>query len=104
MMLNLTKVSGQCYGFYHSVRQNNLEKFNAWLSDSIINAAQILLKGEMFWLEVYTKCQLRAENSFEVKTGEFVQKIHHGEGNWHVVSTIGTQHPDVNVFDSMYRH
>ena len=73
-----------------------LKSSNAWLSDSIINAAQLLgnapAGGFNFGLT----------DSFEVETGEFVQIIHTGEAHWNVVSTIGTQHPDVNVFDSMY--
>ena len=43
-----------------------------------------------------------ADKFFEVETGEFVQIIHTGEGHWHVVSTIGMQHNNVNEFDSMY--
>ena len=81
-----------------------LKSSNAWLSDSIRNAAQLLLKGEMHWLEGLQNVNFGLTNSFEVETGDFVQIIHTGEGHWQVVSTIGTQHPDVNVFDRMYCH
>jgi hypothetical protein len=43
-------------------------------------------------------------NTFDVQTREFIQILHTGQGHWHVVSTIGTNHPEVNVFDSMYCH
>ena len=34
---------------------------NAWLSDSIINATQLLLKREMHWLEVYKMSTLGSQ-------------------------------------------
>ena len=37
----------------------------------------------------------------DVQTREFIQIL---QGHWHVVSIIGTNHPEVNVFDSMYCH
>ena len=81
-----------------------LKSSNAWLSDSIINAAQLLLKRGNALVGGLQNVNFGLTNSFEVETGEFVQIIHTGEGHWHVVSTIGTQYPDVNVFDSMYCH
>ena len=81
-----------------------LKSSNAWLSDSIINAAQLLLKGGNAPAGGLQNVNFGLTDSFEVETGEFVQIIHTGEAHWNVVSTIGTQHPDVNVFDSMYCH
>ena len=81
-----------------------LKSSNAWLSDSIINAAQLLLKRRNALVGGLQNVNFGLTNSFEVETGEFVQIIHTGEGHWHVVSTIGTQYPDVNVFDSIYCH
>ena len=81
-----------------------LKSSNAWLSDSIINAAQLLLRRGNVLVGGLQNVNFGLTSSFEVETGEFVQIIHTGEGHWHVVSTIGTQHPDVNVFDSMYCH
>ena len=57
-----------------------LKSSNAWLSDSIRNAAQLLLKGEMHWLEGLQNVNFGLTNSFEVETGDFVQIIHTGEG------------------------
>ena len=81
-----------------------LESSNAWLSDSIINAAQLLLKRGNAPAGGLQNVNFGLTDSFEVETGGFVQIIHTGEAHWNVVSTIGTQHPDVNVFDSMYCH
>ena len=40
--------------------------------------------------------------NFDVETEEFVQIIHTGEGHWVTISTIGTVHPEVMVYDSAY--
>ena len=40
--------------------------------------------------------------NFNVETKEFVQIIHTGEGHRFTVSTIGTVHPEVLIYDSMY--
>ena len=47
---------------------------------------------------------LGLNNSFDVETAEFVQILHNGQGHWQVISTIGVNHPSVNIFDSIYRH
>ena len=40
--------------------------------------------------------------NFEIEPSEFVQVIHNGRGHWLPISTIGTSHPDVHVYDSIY--
>ena len=40
----------------------------------------------------------KPRNSFDVETREFGTN---NQGHWHVVSTIGTQHPAVNVFNTI---
>ena len=65
-----------------------------WLSDTIFNAAQQLLKSS----NVITGIQnvlLGQTHSFAVELGEFVQILH---SHWHIVSTIGTKHAEVNIF------
>ena len=37
--------------------------------------------------------------SFDVEPGEFVQFC---SGHWIAISTVGTKHPNVEVFDSVY--
>ena len=74
----------------------------AWLSDAIINAAQILLMRGNPMVAGLQDVNLGQTNSFTIQTGECIQILHTGEGHWHVISTIGTKHPNVKVFDSMY--
>ena len=74
----------------------------AWLTDSIINAAQILIKKGNPLINGLQNVNLGLTNTFEIQTGEFIQILHTGQGHWQcVVSTIGTKHPEVNVFDSI---
>ena len=73
-----------------------------WLTDSIINAAQTLLKQANTAVSGFQDVTLGLASSFSVETGEFVQILHTGERHWNVISTIGTVHPEVNVFDSKY--
>ena len=40
--------------------------------------------------------------SFEIKTGEFVQILHTGEGHWVTISTVAREHPNVCIYDSLY--
>ena len=37
--------------------------------------------------------------NFDIEPAEFV---HNGQGHWLTISTIGTSHPDVHVYDTMY--
>ena len=39
---------------------------------------------------------------FEVQHGEFIQILNTGAGHWVTISTIGTDHPVVNIYDSVY--
>ena len=38
--------------------------------------------------------------SYYVQTGEFV--LHTGSSHWITISTIGTEHPGIHVYDSLY--
>ncbi len=40
--------------------------------------------------------------NFTIRNGEFVQILHTGQSQWLNISTIGTKHPVVHVYDSMY--
>lgn len=40
--------------------------------------------------------------NFDIQPGEFVQILHTGQGHWNTVSTIGTNHPVIQIFDSMF--
>ena len=94
-------MSGQHHGFLEI-----LTRTCAWLTDSKINAAQILIKRGNPLVSGLQNVILELTNTFDIQTREFIQILHTtGQGHWqHVVSTIGTEHPAVNVFDSMLCH
>ena len=73
---------------------------SAWLSDAIVNAAQDLLRKRN--PSVVGLQNVNLGLTFDIQTGEFVQILHTGHSHWHTVSTIGTNIPEVNVYDSMY--
>ena len=73
----------------------------AWVTDSIVDAAQNLLKKACPVPGLQSvSCGLTM--TYDVQPGEFVQILNTGHGHWVTVSTIGTSHPTVNVYDSLY--
>ena len=72
-----------------------------WLSDDIIDAAQATLH-EQFGIPGFQVTQLGQYCGFNVEPGEFVQILHNGKDHWVTISTIGTKHPEVFVYDSLY--
>ncbi len=82
--------------------RDTLLSSTAWLTNSIINAAQSLLKKVNPRMPGLQSVTLGLTMSFDVEPGEFVQILHNGCGHWHTISTVGTQHPEVQVYDSMY--
>lgn len=40
--------------------------------------------------------------SFDIEPGEVVQILHNGHGHWLTISTVGSNHPQVQVYDSAY--
>ena len=75
----------------------------AWLNDSIISAAQSLLKKENPMVGGFQPPYLGQTCGFDIQTGEFVQILHDGHGHWLTVSTVGAEDgAEVYVYDSMY--
>ena len=83
---------------------NNSFHPNAWITDNIINAAQKLLKKANPILPGLQDVACGLTINFDVHPGEFVQILHVGEGHWNTVSTIGTCHPEVQIYDSMFNY
>ena len=77
-----------------------LESPTEWLNSDIINAAQTIL-SEQFGLPGLQNSELGSVFAFSIEANEFVQ-ILHGAGHWLTISTIGTKHPNVFVYDSLY--
>ena len=74
-----------------------------WLSDSLIHAAQLLIKRDKDLLGVGSLQNplYGAQERFEVMTGEFVQILHSGGNRWIAISTVGTDNA-VWMYDSLY--
>ena len=70
-----------------------------WLNDKLIHAAQLLLKQRE--ISSLQNPLFGQTLSFAPVRDDFVQ-ILHSESHWVTVSTIGTQHPTVRVYDSLY--
>ena len=78
-----------------------LQSETGWLNDNIVDAAQILLK-KVCPIQGLQKVSLGLTLIFEVQHGEFIQILNTGAGHWVTISTIGTDHPVVNIYDSVY--
>ncbi len=74
-----------------------------WLTDNLINAAQELIKRAFPAVPGLQDVIKGVVFSYDVESGEFIQVVNNHHGHWLTVSTIGTLHPVVNVYDSMYR-
>ena len=72
----------------------------SWLTDSIIDASQKLLQRMFPAISGFQSVCLGL-TSFQVQPGEFIQIIN-SRGHWVTVSTIGTIHPNIHVYDSLY--
>ena len=40
--------------------------------------------------------------TFAIEPDEFIQILHDGGSHWVMISTIGTKHPEVRMYDSLY--
>ena len=75
---------------------------DGWVTDSIVNAAQTLLRESNPNILGLQNVALGLTMSFDVEPGEFAQILHNGSGHWIAISAVGTKHPNVEVFDSVY--
>ena len=75
-----------------------------WLNDQHIQAALTLMKEDQDLLPVDgLQDPLLGENlSFQVCGSEMVQILHSGSSHWITISTVGANHPQVFVYDSLY--
>jgi Ulp1 family protease len=70
------------------------------LNDSIVNAAQRLLKEQFPALGSLQDVALGLIMNFQIESGDFIQIIH---SNFHwLISSIGMKSDAVQVFDSLY--
>ena len=61
----------------------------AWITDSIVNAAQQLLREQFPQLPGLQDVSLGLTMAFDIMPGEFLQILHTSQGHWLTVSTTG---------------
>ena len=79
-----------------------LVSHTGWLNDEIINAAQTLLKKVNPAISGLQDVSLGLVMAFDVQRSDFVQIINTGHGHWNTISSVGVEHPVVQIFDSMH--
>ena len=84
------------------MNEKDILQSNRWLNDRIVNAAQNLLKEANPAVPGLQDVTCGLIMSFTVEAGEFVQILHNGKDHWVMISTIGLNHPEVAVYDSLY--
>lgn len=72
-----------------------------WITDSIVDAAQSLI-GELCPIGGLQKVCCGMSMAFTVEPTEFIQILCTGYNHWILISTLGTVHPTVMVYDSLY--
>ena len=78
---------------------------NNWVDDKLIDASQKILAKQFVNRFVGSGFQNRAVGlcgNFSIETGEFIQILHGRSNHWLTISTIGTKHPEVRLYDSLY--
>ena len=90
---NWPRIRGPCY-------QDCLWPLK-WLTNSIIDADQKLLQRASE-TSGFQSATCGRTMTFNIMTGEFIQILHTGNGHCVTISTIGTIHPTVNIYDSLY--
>ena len=72
-----------------------------WLTDSVINAVQTLLKKSFPHVGGLQRTTLAETLGFAIERGEFIQILHVSNNHWLTVSNIGCSQGYVNVYDSI---
>ena len=73
-----------------------------WLTDSLVNASQQLIKQAYPHIQGLQNVALEMTLAFDVMQGEFVQVLHTGQAHWVTISTIGCRQAKVDIFDSLF--
>ena len=75
---------------------------SGWLSDRVIEAAQLLILQQFPHISGLQNPILQQTLTFQVHRGEFVQVINVRNNHWCAVSNIDCGEGEVRVYDSMY--
>ena len=77
-----------------------IKRPTGWLTGDIINTAQATLQ-EQFRVPGFQPTEYGQCCSFNVELEEFIQTVHIGSNHWLTISTIGTKHPEVYVYNCL---
>ena len=94
-------LSNELYSLTVSNKEEVLSP-TGWLSDRIIEAAQLLMFQQYPHMSGLQTPLLQQNLSFQVHTREFVQIICVRNSHWVTISNVGCVEGQVNVYDSMY--
>ena len=74
-----------------------------WLTDTLIHAAQLLMKNDTDLLSVggFQNPLFASTPRFMQMDGEFVQILHSGSNHWITISTVGCASSRVRIYDSL---
>ena len=72
-----------------------------WLTDAVIDAAQVLLKEHFPEMSGLQRTTLGHTLTYAVERGEFVQIVNVRGNHWITVSNIGCQLNHLNFYDSI---
>ena len=73
-----------------------------WFTDDIMNAAQTMLADQFNITTGFQNTNAGMAMTFAIEPDEFIQILHDGGAHWVMISTIGTKHPEVRMYDSLY--
>ena len=74
-----------------------------WLSDTLIHAAQLLIKKDeqLLRIEGLQNPLYGVHMKFEATKGEFIEILHSVGNHWIAIHTVGSEHRQVRVYDSL---
>lgn len=81
---------------------NTIQRQHGWLNDSVISASQMLLKQHFPHIGGLQPPSLQLVRGFDVHRNKFLQILNVDRIHWCVVSNIGCNQEELNVYDTMY--
>ena len=93
------------HGITLSKKDRHIILDGGWLNDKIIHAAQLLMKhdGDLLPVGSLQNPLLGEALQFSVTGDESIQILQSGGSHWVTISTVGTNHPTVKVYNSLYK-
>lgn len=87
--------------YYRCIYRDILES-DDWLTDNLVNATQVLLRGKYGMPGLQNTGSGRTLSFDVLGHTEFIQVLNSANQHWITVSTVGCEYSHVKVYDSMY--